>query len=60
MIAVGGSAMALHNLRVQSEDIFSSEDIMAEIAKNIEEQSGVSIDVTSKYNLWGILQIPDI
>lgn len=52
--------MALHNLRVQSEDIFSSEDIMAEIAKNIEEQSGVSIDVTSKYNLWGILQIPDI
>lgn len=62
LIAVGGSAMALHGCRPLSEDIdlYAPEDAFAPIAAEIERESGLRIDVTSKTTLWGVLNIHDI
>lgn len=62
LIAVGGTAMAMHGLRPLSEDIdlYAAEDAFAPIAESIERQSGIRIDVTSKTTLWGTLNIRDI
>lgn len=62
LIAVGGSAMALHGIRSVSADIdlYSPEDGFMPIAEQVEAASGLRIDVTSKTVLWGVLDIADI
>lgn len=62
LIAVGGSAMILHGLRDDSEDVdlFSNETAVERIALDLEAESGYRVDVTSQKTLWGELNIHDI
>lgn len=62
LIAVGGTAMALHGMRAVSEDVdlFSREDAFLTIAKDMESRTGIMIDITSDTTLWGRLNIRDI
>lgn len=62
VIVVGGTAMMLHGLRPQSEDVdlFATETVMETVAAEIEAESGIHIDVASRNTLWGDLRIPDI
>ena len=62
LIAVGGTAMALHGVRDESEDVdlYVSVREMESIATEIEASSGYRIDVTSKTNLWGRIDVWDI
>jgi len=62
LFVVGGTAMAFHNMREQSEDVdLFFKDLDFEYAvKQVEEETEYRIDVTSEKNLWGDLVIPDI
>lgn len=63
LIAVGGTAMALHGLRPLSEDIdlYSPEDAFSLFAAELERDADIRIDVTSKTTLWNeTLDIRDI
>ncbi len=62
IIVVGGTAMSLRRLRDESEDvdIFYPDDAFRTITEDLERRSGFRIDVTSKNNLWGQLEIHDI
>jgi hypothetical protein len=62
LIAVGGTAMALHAMRPLSEDIdlYAPEDAFLENAMQLERDTGMRIDVTSKTTLWGDLNVIDI
>lgn len=62
LFVVGGTAMAFHNMREQSEDVdLFFKDLDFEYAvKQVEAETGYRIDVTSEKNLWGDLVIPDL
>lgn len=62
LIAVGGTAMALHDLRDESEDVdlFSASRDLEAVCLEFESKTGYRIDVTSKTNIWGDLNIHDI
>lgn len=62
LIAVGGTAMALHGLRKLSEDadLYCIEDAFLPLAMELEKETGYRIDVTNKTTLFGALNIPDV
>ncbi|MEY2341507.1 hypothetical protein AB4090_05275 [Acidithiobacillus sp. IBUN Pt1247-S3] len=62
LIAVGGTAMAYHDMRKLSEDIdlYCPEDAFLPLAAELEAASGLRIDVTSQTTLFGQLDIRDI
>ena len=62
LIAVGGTAMALQDMRPLSEDIdlYAPEDAFMEFAMQLERDTGMRIDVTGKTTLWGDLNVLDI
>ncbi len=62
LIAVGGAAMALHNIRPISNDIdlYAPEDAFLPIALDLEKRTGIRIDVTSKTNLFGHINVRDV
>lgn len=62
IIAVGGSAMVLRGLRHASDDVdvFVFDEELLRIAKQLELDTGYTVDVTLDKNLWGDLNIYDI
>lgn len=62
LIAVGGTAMVLRDLRATSEDvdIFVIDEELIRIAAILEQETGYSVDVTTDRCLWGPLRIYDI
>lgn len=62
LVAVGGSAMVLRDLRSTSEDVdvFVLDEDLINVARVLEEETGFTVDVTSHRNLWGELDIYDI
>lgn len=62
LVAVGGSAMVLRDLRSTSEDVdvFVLDPELVQVARVLEEETGFAVDVTANRNLWGELDIYDI
>jgi hypothetical protein len=62
LVAVGGSAMVLRDLRSTSEDVdvFVLDEELVQVARVLEEETGFAVDVTANRNLWGELDIHDI
>jgi predicted nucleotidyltransferase len=62
LVAVGGSAMVLRDLRSTSEDVdvFVLDEELINVARVLEAETGFTVDVTSNRNLWGELDIHDI
>ena len=62
LIAIGGTAMAYHDMRKLSEDIdlYCPEDAFLPLAAELETATGLRIYVTSQTTLFGTLDIRDI
>ena len=62
LVAVGGSAMVLRDLRSTSEDVdvFVLDEELVQVARILEEETGFTVDVTANRNIWGELDIYDI
>jgi hypothetical protein len=62
LVAVGGSAMVLRDLRSTSEDVdvFVLDEELVQVARLLEDETGYTVDVTANRNLWGELDIYDI
>lgn len=62
LITFGGSAMALHGIRATSEDVdlYAPDPKLLSLARDVERETGYTIDLTNKKNLMGDLVIKDI